>query len=208
MKGYNKAVCIAVLMLAAQSLSAQLRGRYLFYLHGKILEEQGKNAVSPVFGRYEYDSIISAFTENGFQVLSEIRPAHTDVKQYAAKLAMQIDSLIRLGVVPERIIVVGASKGAAIAVYASELVKIKTVKYVLMGLCGKDKGLESIAAFGNFLSIYEASDFAGSCRPSLGKKAGVTSFDEIVLHLGNGHGFLYKPYREWLNPMLNWINKG
>ena len=32
--------------------------RYMFYLHGKILEDQGIPAVSPEFGEYQYKEIL------------------------------------------------------------------------------------------------------------------------------------------------------
>ena len=32
--------------------------QYMFYLHGKIIEDQGLNAVSPEYGPYEYEAIL------------------------------------------------------------------------------------------------------------------------------------------------------
>ena len=37
--------------------------RYLFYLHGRIVEDQGANAVSPDYGRYEYSAIVSQLAD-------------------------------------------------------------------------------------------------------------------------------------------------
>ena len=31
--------------------------QYLFYFHGKIIEDQGIHAVSPDYGEYEYEAI-------------------------------------------------------------------------------------------------------------------------------------------------------
>ena len=36
---------------------------YLFYLHGRIVQEQGREAVSPKYGRYEYDAILGRLAE-------------------------------------------------------------------------------------------------------------------------------------------------
>jgi hypothetical protein len=41
------------------------KARYLFYLHGRILEIQGRKAVSPDFGAYEYDAILAALAVSG-----------------------------------------------------------------------------------------------------------------------------------------------
>ena len=35
--------------------------RYLFYLHGKIIEDQGIPAISPDYGEYEYEAILDKF---------------------------------------------------------------------------------------------------------------------------------------------------
>src|SRR4030067_991612 len=32
--------------------------RYMFYLHGKVIEDQGIPAVSPEYGKYEYEAIL------------------------------------------------------------------------------------------------------------------------------------------------------
>ena len=34
------------------------RGTYLFYLHGRIVEDLGANAASPEYGGYEYSAIV------------------------------------------------------------------------------------------------------------------------------------------------------
>ena len=47
--------------------------RYLFYLHGRIVEDQGVNAVSPEYGRYRYSTILQRLAGHGFVVVSEAR---------------------------------------------------------------------------------------------------------------------------------------
>ncbi|MGH7452622.1 MAG: DUF1566 domain-containing protein, partial [bacterium] len=34
----------------------------------------------------------------------------------------------------------------------------------------------------------------------------ISDYKEIKLNMNNGHGFLYKPYREWVHPLVKWIN--
>ncbi|HST20125.1 MAG TPA: hypothetical protein VLR90_03350, partial [Blastocatellia bacterium] len=97
--------------------------KYLFYLHGRIIEEEGINAVSQVFGAYEYEQILQTFVDKSFIVISEPRPKGTDVQQYAAKVVGQINILVQAGVPPQKITVVGASKGGSIAVATSSQLK-------------------------------------------------------------------------------------
>ena len=91
-------------------------GVYLFYLHGGIVQEQGANAVSIDFGRYEYHAILDSFKKQGFHVISEVRPRGTQEINYAKKVCKQIDSLLIKGVSPKNIIVVGASQGGFITI--------------------------------------------------------------------------------------------
>src|SRR5438034_11753080 len=97
--------------------------RYLFYLHGRIVEDQGTNAVDTIrgFGPYRYQAIVDSLRKRNFVVISEVRQKNTDVEQYAGKVKTQIDSLLHTGIAPANITVVGASKGAAIAMLTSSL---------------------------------------------------------------------------------------
>jgi len=90
--------------------------QYLFYIHGKIIEDQGIPAVSPDFGEYKYQEILESLAGHGFVVISEIRPKNTDDVEYARRVSGQVIKLIKAGVPAGQITVVGASKGAAIAV--------------------------------------------------------------------------------------------
>src|SRR6185436_16418446 len=76
-----KIVMVAsLILLVTNSGSAQ---KYLIYLHGKIVEDQGAAAESPYFGGYKYEAILSAFRNEKFVVMSEVRKPNTDVKEYA-----------------------------------------------------------------------------------------------------------------------------
>ena len=191
-------------------ISAQNIGnkqKYLFYLHGKIVEDQGAKAVSERYGEYEYDKIIEGLQAEGFNVISEIRPKDTDVEKYAEKVAGQIRRLLKEGAAPESITVVGASKGAFIAMLASTYLKNKDVNFVIIAGCGADPGfLKLIDLHGNILSIYEKSDSAGSCQAFFDDATGLNKRKEVMLETGLAHGFIYKPMREWLIPMLDWAH--
>lgn len=185
--------------------------KYLFYLHGAIVQEMGIEAVSEDFGRYEYIDILEAFTKRGFQVISEVRPKGTDVVRYAEKVSSQIDTLLKKGVKPQNIVVVGASQGAYIAIETSHIIKQSEVKYAILALCNEynvtlySKYQHELC--GNFLSIYEESDQKKSCDQLLNIPTCNTGYQEIKLTMGNSHGFIFKPYKEWIDPLVKWIDK-
>jgi hypothetical protein len=183
--------------------------KYIFYLHGAIIESQGINAVSPYWGRYEYKAILDTLRSYGFNVISEARPQNTDKLEYAGKVAKEIGALLASGVSPENIVVVGASAGGSIAVDISIRVKNSKIKYAVLGVCRWTNWkvyLRENKLCGNFLSIYESSDSYESCEGYFKAQDCMSGYKEIKLNMNNGHGFLYKPYREWVHPLVKWIN--
>ncbi len=184
---------------------------YLFYLHGKIIEDQGLPAVSPDFGEYEYEAILKKLEGYGFVVISEQRSRDTAAAEYASRVAEQIKTLRDAGVPAENITVVGASKGAWIAAVVSSLLKDSKINFVLLGFCAPDTVRELVrnrmSLYGNVLAIYDsADDLSGSCQElfDVSEGRGLVRHDEIVLHIGTGHGILYKPLEEWIQPTVDW----
>lgn len=183
------------------------KAKYLFYLHGKIVEDQGAKAVSEKHGAYEYEKIVEGFRSEGFNVVSEVRPKDTDVEKYAEKVAGQVRELLKAGVSPENITVVGASRGAFITMLASTYIKNKNVNFVIIAGCGVSREFLNLAnLYGNVLSIYEKSDTTGSCKAVFDDAEGLNKQKEVMLETGLAHGFIYKPMREWLIPTLDWAN--
>lgn len=184
--------------------------RYLFYLHGKIVEDQGAHAVDTVygFGAYEYDNILDAFRTANFEVLSELREKDTDPVAYARKISGEVDHLLHNGVQPVHITIVGASKGAIIAMLASSFLKNKDLNFVLIAGCmdGILQQFPGIQFCGNILSIYESSDHMGKSCSEIKSQTSLAMphYKEIELHTGLGHGFLYKPLAEWVAPAIRW----
>jgi hypothetical protein len=141
---------------------------YLFYLHGKIVEDQGIHAVSETYGEYEYVAILEKLQANGFIVISERRPKNAGLV-YANKTLEQINRLLDAGVPPENITVIGASKGAHLAATVSHLLKNPNTNYVLLGFYDPDTVEEAVRnrtyLYGNVLAIYDSVDeYAGSCQ--------------------------------------------
>lgn len=189
--------------------------RYLFYLHGKILEDQGLPAISREFGEYQYQKILSVLESYSFVVISEQRPKNADGWEYAQRTAREVTELLTAGVPPGSITVVGASKGGAIATVVSSLVGNAEVNYVLLGTCHPtlidEWKQEGLTLSGNVLAIYDFADdeYSGSCEELFGlsEGKGLSRHDELVLHVGTGHGILYKPLPEWVLPTVQWANQ-
>ncbi len=187
---------------------------YMFYLHGIIIEDQGIPAISPDYGEYEYGAILERLRGYGFVIISEQRPKDTDGEAYARKVADQVMTLLSAGVPAKNITVVGASKGAGIAIYVSHFLENEEINFVIMAICHPDEveylKQNQIYLHGNVLSIYDSVDeFAGSCQElfSFSEGKGISRYDEVVLNLGTGHGILYKPLDEWIIPAVQWAKK-
>ena len=184
---------------------------YLFYLHGKIIEDQGIPAVSEEYGEYEFLAILEALQGHDLVVISEQRSKDTDGVSYAHHIVEQINLLLEAGVPAEQITVIGASKGAYIAATASNLLRNSKTNFVLIGFCATDTVEElnrnQVWLYGNILAIYDTADeLAGSCQELFASSEGrgIGRHDEIVLHIGTGHGILYKPLDEWIQPAVEW----
>ncbi len=182
---------------------------YVFYLHGQIVEGTTADPFSDIYGKYEYSNIIETLHKRGYVVISERRPANTDVRLYATEVAMQIDSLKKKGVPSEDIAVIGASKGAVIAMQVSDLVKDKNIRYILLAGCSEmAQDIYHFNLHGHILSIYEKSDQIGrSCKEIKAASGGISKFREIEIETGKKHGFLYRPIDEWVKPAFEWIEK-
>jgi hypothetical protein len=181
--------------------------RYVIYLHGRIIEDEGTRPVSPVYGVYEYEETLHTLAQAGLQVIAEVRPPDTDAEQYAAKVADQVNTLLDAGVPAESLTVIGFSKGGAIAIRASSLLKNERVNFVLLAICGEWVfEWPGVDLSGRVLSIYETSDEYGkSCRSLAEASSGVSSFEEIALSTGRQHGAFYAADPLWLDPVTEWI---
>jgi hypothetical protein len=134
--------------------------------------------------------------------------------EYAQKTTEQVAALLKAGVLAKNITIVGASKGAGIAICASHLLENEEINFVLMAICDpatvEELKQNEISLYGNILSIYDSADkLAGSCQElfSFSEGKGISKHEEIVLNVGTGHGILYKPLDEWVTPVIQWAGK-
>ena len=183
--------------------------RYLFYIHGKIIEDEGVDAVSPQFGPYEFEQILNYLSDAEFNVIGEIRSTPTDANEYSDRVAAQVKSLLAQGVPSKHITIVGFSKGAGIAILTSAKLNNPELNIVLIAICGEETNDEpSPAISGRILSLFERSDELGSsCKPLADRSHGVIEFKEIEFSTGKHHGAFYAADPIWLDPIISWIDE-
>lgn len=184
--------------------------RYIFFFHNKFVEENDLNAVHPEYGRAEYNEILESYKKDGFIVFSEKRKKNTNSAEYAEKIAKQIKKLIKKGVPPNHITVIGTSQGGYIAQYVSTYLSNPDVNFVFIG-CFRDVDIQEIPDInfcGNILTIYEKSDIYGvsAIKRKETSKCKIDHFKEIELNTGLKHGFLFKAADNWIAPSKKWAN--
>jgi hypothetical protein len=186
-----------------------MNARYLFHMHGLIIELQGVNAQG-WYGQYKYRWTIEALADRGFDVISEAR-SRTQVLAYANVVAGQVAKLRAAGVPADHITVTGISKGGEITVLTTAAIGDPDVRFVVMAGCGRRDVFNVTGALqkigrrpqGRVLSIYDRHDTeAGSCARYLTEGPGLT-FKETVLDVGRGHALFYTPERAWLDPVTD-----
>ncbi|QGY39663.1 hypothetical protein GM415_05870 [Pseudodesulfovibrio cashew] len=191
--------------------TANTTDKYLFYLHGAILEETGKNGVSPRYGPYLYDNIVKEYEDRGLVVIEEVR-GRVNPYRYADRIIGQIRRLKAAGVPPDNITVAGFSKGGHIALLIASSLGDPAVGFVIMAGCGHGQGGYLFDQFlkrkrgarlkGRLYSIYAGSDMvAGSCRQATAQSSGKgLTFRETRIKSNKGHGLFYQPRPEWIQP--------
>lgn len=198
-------------VLAAPAPAAPTR--HLIYLHGRIVQlQQQRRPLHPEFGPYELDQIADAFRKRGFQVTSDVRPKDASVSAAADQVVAQAQALLRAGVPAERITIVGASMGGHITLLAAARLREPALRIAVLGVCLSERvqalqAEEGRPPSGHVLTIREQSDtLTEDCVPWTPARApqGLRDARERVVHTGLGHGFLYRPLPEWLEPVLDW----
>ncbi|HET7360850.1 MAG TPA: alpha/beta hydrolase [Salinimicrobium sp.] len=184
--------------------------RFIFFLHNRFLEEHDLNENHPEYGQTEYLAIIEEFEKSGFEVIREKRNGNVNARDYALKVINQIDSLIKKGTEPNKITVVGTSKGGYIAQYVSTLANNPNLNFVFIASY-RDSDIQNIPEInycGNILTIYEKTDPFGvsALKRKETSSCEIRHFKEIELNIGMGHGFIFKPLKEWVEPTIKWAN--
>jgi pimeloyl-ACP methyl ester carboxylesterase len=116
--------------------------------------------------------------------------------------------LISSGVDPRNITLVGFSRGAQLTLQASSLLRDRGINTVLLAVCSDGDFVTSppIDRGGRLLSIHEVTDVVGSCA-RLAARSHLLSFEERAISTGRKHGVFYQPLPEWVDPVVDWIQR-
>ncbi len=110
--------------------------RYVVYSHGLIVEGDDETPVSPEFGRYDFPAIRRAlFDGGGFNLIAPHRPKDADYGQYVDTLVSWVRQLLRAGVRPGRITLVGFSRGGQMTASASSRLASEHINTALIAIC-------------------------------------------------------------------------
>ncbi|KRD58149.1 hypothetical protein ASE40_17575 [Flavobacterium sp. Root935] len=213
MKKLIKALTFSLTILSSILSFSQARNenqRYIFFFHNKFVQENPLNAAHPEYGKAEYNEILESFRKDNFIVFSEKRKKNTNSAEYAEKIVKQVKALIKKGVSPNHITVIGTSQGGYIAQYVSTYLSNPDVNFVFIGFF-RDSDIEEIPDInfcGNILTIYEKSDIYGvsAVKRKETSKLQVNHSKEIELNTNLKHGFLFKALDEWIVPSKKWAN--
>jgi pimeloyl-ACP methyl ester carboxylesterase len=181
--------------------------KYVFYVHGLIVEGDNQIPEHPEFGIYDFPSIkMKLFEMGGFNLIAHHRPKDTDVDEYADLFASWIDSLLESGVPATNITLIGFSRGSHLTALTADRFNAYDINTVLMAGCvNGDMAFEPpISLSGRLLSIYETTDTLGPCQ-TLASRSQLKTFDEHFITTGLKHGAFYTPLEAWLRHIREWI---
>lgn len=183
--------------------------RYVIYSHGLIVEGDDPRPVHPTRGVYDFPAIKQAlFRDGNFNLIAHQRPKNTEIRAYVATLESWVQRLVRAGVKPSRITLVGFSRGGHLTAYASGRLVSLGLNTAIMGACSNGDIVRDppLALAGNFLSIYETTDSVLSCE-KIAQRSKLASFEEIAISTGKEHAAFFTPVPEWVDPLKQWIQK-
>ena len=181
-------------------------GKYVFYSHGKIVEGENTNPVSPRWGEYDFPEVKKTISSNSYKLIAYHRAQNTNPKTFALKLSDDVKKLITLGVKPQNITLLGFSRGGEITILASRNIQNPDVNVILLASCANFmKNNNLFKVYGNIYSIYETSDMVGSCQFLINQSSNAGSFTEISISTGKEHGAFFTPISEWVIPVKKWL---
>ena len=184
-------------------------GKYVFYSHGLIVEGTNPRPVHPKFGVYEFSLIKDMLVKDSeFNLIAHHRPKNTKIDAYTTKLVSWVRRLVKAGVKPNNITLLGFSRGGQLTSYASSRLKELKINTILLATCwtGSVQADPKVTFSGHFLSIYETTDGAKSCKQLSDRSKKLLSFEEVAISTGKKHGAFFKPMNEWIQPVKKWIS--
>lgn len=184
--------------------------RYLFYVHGKIIETDGVSPISPRFGHYQFHRIVTRLAKGRANVIARVRRGETGPHAEAFRLANEIRYLLKQGVPAAHISVAGFSKGGYITLLTANRLQNANIRYVVMAGCtraiieGRDRVADGFQ--GTVMSMSDTVDDLGfSCRPLFERNPQLSAVMDVIFETGKGHGLFYRADPEWIEPLLQWV---
>nr|WP_033082049.1 hypothetical protein [Colwellia psychrerythraea] len=181
--------------------------KYVFYSHGFIVEGTNPTPKNERWGVYKFPAIKESLSDNEYNLIAYHRSKGTDPFKHAELLANNVRELIKSGVDANHITIIGFSRGAFITSLTSHYLEETPVNTVLLAGCGRivSKKYFDIKMNGDFLSVYETTDGASTCKKLQARSINLKSFEEISISTGKEHGAFYRPIPEWVIPVKDWI---
>ena len=166
---------------------------YVVYLHGRIVEEQGRQAVSPDFGAYQLDDILAALASPGVAVVGEVRAKGTDPKAAAEHVVAEVRRLIDAGVAAgehhgDRGLEGSADRDAGID--GAREPRGGLGDHGQLQRVG-DRELRPRSPRPGALDLRVERRVGGTCAPLFAKSPALARHAEVRLETGLRHGFLY-----------------
>lgn len=159
------------------------------------------------WGLYDFPKIKQVLSDTAYHLVAHHRPKGTDPFVYATELSEQVRHLVEQGVNPEKIVIMGFSRGAFITGLTSDKLSDLAINTIILAGCGRliSKNHTDIKVYGDVLSVYEKSDGANSCKALKEKSTRLQSFTEVEINTELEHGAFYRPIPEWVEPVKAWI---
>jgi len=181
---------------------------YVVYSHGLIVAGESPTPVHPDWGKYDFPGIKSVLAAGGnYHLVAHHRPKNTEVGPYVEQFGNWVRLLVSKGVNPERITLIGFSRGGEITARTASELRPLPINTVLLATCWKH-GIQdqpAIKLSGRFLSIFETTDVALTCEKVADRSDELTDFKEVAISTGDGHGAFFRPRSEWIDPLLSWL---
>lgn len=223
-------ICFAQEILSQPPETIDPAKKYLFFLHGLSVEQQGPDAYSREFKKVNQSTAVAkALASLGYVVLTEARPKGTRVQAYANKIVAQVQQLLAAGVPTKSIALVGHSKGGYITIAAATKLAAPDISYAVLAGCTLPAthniaGVDARATYealvaepqgqlaGRFLSLYDTTDaWMGSCSELQGANPKIELQEAAIesgMAAGMGHSLFYAPDPIWMKPLADWLKRG
>lgn len=158
--------------------------------------------------RVDHTAIIQAFESEGFIVDTYAYTNESRV-DYAHNIADRIHGLIREGVDPAKISVMGAGWGSDVALLASAVTGNRQVNYVVLGSCNSElKDQPGMHLTGNVMALHDAGTTSQSCRPLFTGSPRLSARRDIKLSSSFGGALFDTAHSEWTKPATEWMRQG